>query len=291
MKPNDIKQEVTAQIIELMQTGKLTFDLGWNKSLGFPRSHATGKAYRGINVLLLWISSFKNGFQSNYWLTFNHAKKVGGAIKKGSKGTMITYFENVKVVDKESKEEKFIPMLKKFVVFNLEQCEGIEAPINEQPSLVSFNENNEIEELVTALGVEVNHGGGQAFYSPAYDKIQMPNKTDFYSETNYYATLLHECGHATGHESRTGRLNTNSLSKKDYAFEELVAELTAAFFSSHFGYIDGHIENHAAYLQSWLQALQNDTSYIFKAASLASDAFDFLINAYETSKTLNQKIA
>ena len=199
-------------------------------------------------------------------------------MKKGSKGTKVVYFDMIKITDKDTGEDEIIPMLKSFTVFNIEQCENL----NPEKLMIKGSEQNsetvndiqEIEEIAASFGVKIAHLESlkSPCYIPSQDEIRMPNKEQFQTTENYYATLLHELVHSTGHESRLNREFSKRFGNEAYAFEELIAELGAAFLCADFGLIGATVENHAAYLQSWLQVLKNDKKAIFTAASQASKA-------------------
>jgi antirestriction protein ArdC len=126
----------------------------------------------------------------------------------------------------------------------------------------------------------LSHGGDRAFYHASTDQIRLPELSSFQSLSGYYATAIHELGHWTGHKSRLDRDLSGSFGSQSYAFEELIAELTAAFILNEFNY-QAELEHHASYLDNWLQALKNDKKYFFKAANLASKASEFLLPSEE----------
>ena len=272
----DLYQEVTNEIISLIEAGNLKFESGWASSL--PYNATTGKHYNGVNILMLLGKSTRAGYKKGGWLTYNQAKTAGGNVKKGEKGSKIVYFEMIKIKDKETGEEETIPMLKSFTVFNLEQCENLDAAklavIAQDGENSQIAEISEIEELAASFGVEITHCEtlNAPHYNPSKDVIRMPQKEQFKTPENYYATLLYEMVHATGHKSRLNRDFSGRFGSEAYAFEELIAELGASFLCADFGLIGATVENHAAYLDSWLKVLKNDKKAIFTAASQATKA-------------------
>lgn len=277
----DLYQEVTNRIIDLMETGKLTFSNNINFKI--PRNASTGKAYRGINILMLWASCMDSGFISRDWLTFKQAQALGGNVRKGSKGTRIFYFERI-TVDKNTDEEREIPMLKSYTVFNTEQCENlpenIRAVLDEEEK--PFVAHAEIEAVLARFNVSTVHGDYcPPCYIPKFDQINMPHKGLFADECSYYATLLHENVHATGAKLRLNRDFGGRFGTESYAFEELIAELGASFLCAEFGLIEASIYNHAAYLQSWLKILKSDKKAIFTAAAAASRAAELILGVAE----------
>ncbi|TLS77203.1 ArdC family protein [Photobacterium damselae] len=276
----DMYQIVTDRIIAALENGVKPWACPWDKTQQcdmLPVNFKTKAQYSGVNILLLWSETVEKGYSSPYWLTYKQAAELGGNVIKGQKGTTIIYYKLWEKENEDGTEEK-IPMLKSFSVFNLDQIENIEKPavtVNEERTKHSdFAVMANVEETIQKTGAIINHLGVRAFYSPSQDSITMPQQDRFQSSSDYYATLLHELTHWTAHKSRLDRNLKGKFGSKDYAFEELVAELGAAFCCADLG-VFGDIQ-HESYIASWLTALQNDKKYIFKAASLASKAHQFL---------------
>ncbi|MGQ5486156.1 DUF1738 domain-containing protein [Photobacterium damselae subsp. piscicida] len=277
----DMYQIVTDRIIAALENGVKPWACPWDKTQQcdmLPVNFKTKAQYSGVNILLLWSEIVAKGYSSLYWLTYKQAAELGGNVIKGQKGTTIIYYKLWEKENEDGTEEK-IPMLKSFSVFNLDQIENIEKPAvtvsEERTKHSDFEVMANVEETIQKTGAVINHLGVRAFYSPSQDMITMPQQDRFQSSSDYYATLLHELTHWTAHKSRLDRTLKGKFGSKDYAFEELVAELGAAFCCADLG-VFGDIQ-HESYIASWLTALQNDKKYIFKAASLASKAHQFLL--------------
>lgn len=177
-------------------------------------------------------------------------------------------------------------------VFNVEQAENLQLPAlnKEMSELEKHSKAENIAKGMEKDGLKITHGMSEgAFYSPAADVVSMPNKGSFENEQGYYGTLLHELGHATGHEDRLKRDMGKQFGTEGYAKEELVAELTSAFTSMETGVpFDG--ANHEAYIKNWAEVLKNDKNAIYVAARDASKASDYLIEkGKEVELTLEQK--
>ena len=202
-------------------------------------------------------------------------KKRPTDVKSGAWGCKIVFAKPItkkKVKDGNETEDKFF-MLRTFTVFNADQVEGDFAETlqvaDEEPS-GDVPDFAPAEELIEASGADVRHGGESAFYRPSGDYIQMPHKHRFRSVGSYYESLLHELAHWS--ESRLGW-------EACYAMNELVAEMAASFLSTELGVPQGEsFENHAAYIKSWLKAMDNDPSFIFKASTQAAKVADFLLS-------------
>ena len=284
----DVYAEVTAKIIAELEAGIAPWVRPWNKgnrpaSVALPYSVATGRPYSGINVLLLWGAGIAGGYGSSGWLTFKAALDLGGHVRKGEKGTMIVYASRFTPAAERSKpldEQRSAMMLKSYTVFNVEQCEGLPADLYVSAEPISAEHQIEhAEALIKRTGADFRIGGDQAYYVPALDFIQVPPQPAFKEPINYYRTCFHELGHWTGHASRLDRRIMNATGSKDYAREELVAEMSAAFVCATLG-IEPTV-CHADYIGGWLAVLKEDNRAIFRAASLASKAASFILGEAE----------
>ncbi|EEZ39244.1 ArdC family protein [Photobacterium damselae] len=273
-------QLVTDRVIAALEQGVKPWSCPWersNQSTMLPMNLKTGARYTGINVLLLWSSAAERGFTSPYWLTYKQAQELGGNVVKGQKGTTIVFYTLWEKEDGDGKLDR-IPMLKTFTVFNLDQLENIDKPdLISEPTYTKneFNLLPHVEAAIEKTHAQIEYRGSRAFYSLGDDKIVIPNRDRFHSQSDLYATIWHELVHFTGHPSRLDRNIMNQFGSKDYAVEELVAELGAAFCCADLGII-GEAQ-HESYIASWLHRLRNDKRFIFKAASLASKAHQFLL--------------
>lgn len=283
----DIRQVITDKIIAMLEKGGNESRARWTKAArgGFPSNGKTGDAYRGVNVLILWDEAIERGYTSNVWMTYKQAEGLGAQVRKGEKAVMCAYFEMVKrkgsEADKADGEEGgngFFPMCKPFWLFNVAQIDGLPESFSTPVEAgKEFNPIADAEKLIEASGAVIRHGFDGAFYTRSADQICMPARERFTSPENYYATAVHELTHWTGHDDRLNRQFGKRFGDDAYAFEELVAELGAAFVVGHLGFVEATIENHAAYLQSWLSVLKNDKTAIFTASKHACLAYDFIL--------------
>ena len=284
-------EDVTAYIVAEMEKGFVPWVKPWDTSgisLGLPRSAATRKTYSGINVLTLWDAVITRGFAAQEWLTFRQALGLGGHVRKGERGTTICYADSfVPQSERERAQEQgddpsAVPFLKRFTVFNVEQCEGlpahIAAPVTWTPGNGDFSA---ADALILATDADIREGGGEAYYHQGEDFIRLPPPAAFISAADFVCTACHELGHWTGHPSRLARDLRHRFGSSAYAREELIAELTSAFLSAHLN-IMPQIRHHN-YLSHWLAILKEDARAIFHAASQASKATDFLL-AFQSSE-------
>lgn len=268
----DLHQTITDNIVAKIEaTGTLPWVRPWTASAQ-PRNGVTHRPYSGINQLILSVAGLT--YSSPDWFTYKKAKELGGQVKEGEKGTMIIYWNIIKKKNAAGKDETF-PLMKYFKVFNRDQIEGL-PPVPELP-VREFNANAEAETFIMNTGANIQHGGSSAFYNLKTDAITLPKQEDFTDSANYYATALHEIIHWTGHKGRLDRLKLAKFGSPEYAQEELVAELGAAFLCAEIG-IDGQTQ-HPEYIASWLKALKNDKRYIFTASKAATTAVEFLKGA------------
>lgn len=237
-------------------------------------------------MLILWDAAIESGYASNVWMTYKQAESIGAQVRKGEKAVMCAYFEMVKRKGNEADQGEgeeggkagFFPMCKPFWLFNVAQIDGLPESFTAPAEVTAeFSPIEAAEKMLAASGATINHGFDGAFYAPSKDQICLPTRERFTTPENYYATALHELTHWTGHESRLNRQFGKRFGDDAYAFEELVAELGAAFVVGHVGFVDATIENHAAYLESWLKVLKNDKTAIFTASKQASLAYDFIL--------------
>ena len=281
----DINQIITDKIINLLERGTFKTSARWtgNKSTGLPVNAKTGEPYHGINVLVLWAEIAEKSYASSQWLTYKQAADMGANVRKGEKSVMCVCYGTVgkRNESQADEEQETYFMAKPFWLFNVAQIDGLSldlaTAINAEPC-GSFNPHQEAEQLLVNSKASINYGFDSAYYSPSADKICLPARERFTSESNFYATALHELSHWTGSEMRLNRSFGKRFGDDAYAFEELVAELGAAFTVGQLGMIDTTIEAHADYVQSWIKVLKNDKTAILKAASLASKAANFILS-------------
>lgn len=281
----DLYETVTNQIIAALEAGTKPWSRPWGMVPGAELAkRSTGQDYRGINQLILSLVAGARGYQSPYWFTFKQAKDHGGNVRKGEKSTQIVFYKKLTVKDRDAKDDdatKQIPLLRGYRVFNADQCDGLPEKFHPAPvALVARHERNGPAELaLRSSGADIREGGAAAFYAPGPDYVQMPPLDAFDDVGGYLTTLAHELTHWTGHKSRLDRFTGKGqrFGCKDYAFEELVAEMGAAFTCARLGVAGDHIESHAAYIGSWVKKLRDDKRAIFKAAALAQTASDLVL--------------
>jgi antirestriction protein ArdC len=284
----NLYDEITDKIIAELEAGRVPWVQPWGTAaakaqLSMPKNASTNRSYSGVNVLLLWGSTIEHGFTGQSWLTFRQALSLGGHVRKSERGTMVVYADRFVPAEEKRRaretgeEAQAVPFLKRFVVFNTDQCDGLPADIatSVPPPLRGMIEPT-VEALIKATGIDFRIGGNRAFYAPAEDYVQVPPPVAYFEPINWHRTALHELSHASGHKLRLNRDLSGSYGTKKYAFEELIAELGAAFSCASLGIVP--TVRHADYIGSWLEVLREDNRAIVRAASQATKAADYLLS-------------
>lgn len=260
-------QYITNRIIEGLEKGIIPWRKPWKlKGPKYPTNFSTTEPYHGINVMMLGLEAALGGFKTNYWIGFDQASKIGGKVKKGSKHSKVLL---AKPVFNEENELKYF-YWNYLRVFNIDQVEGIEVK-DEEPN--PFTPIQEAEHLLSSMNnlPEIVYGFDRACYIPSRDIINMPDKTAFTNESEFYSTLYHELVHSTGN---TKRLHREGLS---YASEELVAELGASMLCTEAGIIQDTIDNSQAYINGWVKKFKEKPKMIVQCSSKAQKAIEYLL--------------
>jgi antirestriction protein ArdC len=298
-----VYQIVTDRIIASLKAGMIPWEKPWQTPHfaggPFPRNFRTGKPYRGINIMLLWSSSYSSPF----WLTFNQAKELTGSIRKGEKGTQIVFYKQLRDRQKSDneqteEEERRAPFVLTYhTVFNVEQCDGLTPPQVEQPTQPNEVEVDEICEAIVSgwcnrpnllLTSETEH---RAYYRPSTDSVHTPARARFVDAPHYYSTLFHELIHSTGHETRLNRTFGAHFGDELYSKEELVAEMGAAFLCAIAGIANENTErNTTAYIQNWISKLEEDNRFIVHAAGNAQRAVDLILGTSFENAGTNEEL-
>ncbi len=264
---------ITDRILEALAKGVVPWRKPWRTEA--PKNLVSGREYRGVNVLLLQ----SQPFESPHWLTFLQAHELGGHVKRGERGTPIVFWKVKEEEDSNGKVSKNF-LLRYFTVFNVAQCEGIDAPpAVERPA---FNPIEACEKVVSSYKdpPSILTMGQQAAYLPALDRIWIPKPEQFTSPEEYYSTLFHELAHSTGAAHRLARkgvVDPSRFASHTYSFEELVAECCSAFLATHAGIAPATLENSTAYIASWAGKLRSEPRWIVEAAGHASKAADLIL--------------
>lgn len=282
--PRDYRQEVTDDIIRMLEEGTSPWQRPWQAGEAgrMPFNPTTQKPYRGGNVVVLMIAAMRKGFGDSRWCTYKQAAEKGWQVRKGEKATRIEFWEakpGNKDEGSDDDEKRTRLVHRVYSVFNAEQIDGI-PPMHVEPPK-PFEAIDAGEKMMAGSGAEIRHGGNRAYYTRAGDYIQLPNKEQFIDAPAYYSTAAHELIHWSGSEKR---LNRETLTKsrgynpedEHYSREELVAEIGSWLLALETG-LPHDPSQHTAYIASWLEALKKDKNEIFRAASAAAKATDYVL--------------
>lgn len=283
MSKIDLYQSVTNRIIAALEAGTTPWLCPWSRGGGdaVPANLVSGRLYRGINVLLLHLQALQCGYPVSRWLTYRQAQALGAQVRRGEQGTPVVFFKLLELAagertaDATSADPKVVPLLRAFTVFNAAQIDGLPPGLLPAPPSADWLPVDQAEAVLIHSGAQIRHGGEQAFYHPAQDLIQLPERGRFEDAEAYYRVALHELTHWSGHAARCNRPLQGRQHIEAYAFEELVAEIGSAFLCGHCG-LPGSLQ-HASYVEHWLQALRSDRRLIFTAAAQAQKAADYLL--------------
>lgn len=280
-RSEEIAKDITARIIEGLKKGFTPWEKPWSTNHRRAFNGFTGKPYRGMNPIILEMEAEDKNYSLNCWMTFNQVRQQGGTVKKGEKATPVVFFKPIKTKqeDPEGNEEtKIIRLLRFYFVFNIDQTEGLEKVRAKYDKPAEKNEITVIEDaerIIKETGAVIEFKDvDRAYYSPELDRITLPPRELFKTQERFYSVIYHELTHFTGHPSRLDRDLAHPFGSKEYAFEELIAELGGSFLCAHVGL--PYNSQHTDYIGNWIQVLENDHRAIFKAASKAQKALDFI---------------
>jgi antirestriction protein ArdC len=274
----DVYQMVTDRITERLESGVIPWKQPWTEA-GLPQNLVTGKAYTGINVLLL----ASMGFPRNYFLTFKQIKDLKGSVKKGEKSIPVIFWKWSEKEDPQTNELKKVSMIRYYTVFNVDQCNDL--PVERIPVIENDGKMDvaELEFIIEGMPKRppIVHKENQAYYHPVKDFINMPKMNNFKDTESYWGTLFHELIHSTGHSARLNRkeiVERTTFGTEPYSMEELVAEIGACYLKSYCGIGSKDFENNVAYIQYWLKKLRDDKRLIVYSSAKAQRAVDYILN-------------
>jgi antirestriction protein ArdC len=275
---------ITEKIARTIREQQGKFVMPWHSGavpLRFPVNAATENAYRGVNILSLWVDALSKGFASGYWASYKQWQSLGAQVRYGERGSLIFFYKKLEPIATDGLAEETPRYVGKASwVFNACQVEDWTPPEPRQQSLVEIDET--VAAFVEATEARIYHGYQVSRYRRDLDCIEMPSAAWFQDTAtssavqNYHAVLFHELTHWTGPAHRCDREFGKRFGDHAYAFEELVAELGAAFLCAAFKIANEPRPDHAAYVAEWLKVLGDDPRAIFTAAHKAQDAIEYL---------------
>ncbi len=282
---------VTEKIINLLEQGIVPWRRPWSAT-GLPRNLVSKKPYRGVNLFLLSATKYVSPF----WLTMKQANELDGSVRKGEHSQIVVFWKVDQIANAEAEGDpendqadeksrrRFV--LRYYRLFNVEQCELPQAVLDKLPKIETHQQDpiEAAERIIAGMPnpPEIERAGSKAFYSSITDRITLPPRELFISAEEEIATRLHEYSHATGSGKRLNRKSITEAApfgSPTYSFEELVAELSAAYLCAEAVISPAVLENQAAYVQGWLAKLRSDKRMVVIAAAQAQKAADYILNA------------
>jgi antirestriction protein ArdC len=281
----NVYRAITEKIAAAIAAGAGSFQMPWHggaSAIALPTNAATNATYRGVNILALWVDAMTKNYPTGHWASYRQWQSIGAQVRKGERGSMIVFYKRVESAEETEDDEGAQPRFfaRASRVFNAAQVEDWDPPLPQCVS--SFQIDKEVEAFVTAIGARVRHGFTTARYRPDLDDIEMPSPAWFTGTAtsspsqSYHSVLMHETIHWSGAPHRLDREFGKRFGDHAYAFEEIVAELGAAFLCAALGIANEPRPDHAAYVASWLTVLNNDPRAIFTAANRAQQAAEYL---------------
>lgn len=272
----NVYEMVTDRVIRALESGNIPWEKPWGGCRSGAYNFITRKSYSLMNQMLLK--------QRGAYGTFKQWTEKGGKIRKGEKSEIVVFWK-FQIVEEENedgeKEEKKIPILKYYNVFHVSQVEGVTVKEEELPEVKPIESAEKIKrDYVEREHIRIlEYTTNEAFYSPAGDFIQVPERGQYRDANEFYSTLYHEMVHSTGHKSRLNRLERDAhFGNEIYSKEELVAELGAAFLMNLLGIeTKKTFRNSTAYIQNWIQVLKNDPRFVVSAAGKAEKAVHYIM--------------
>jgi len=232
----------------------------------------------------------KENYKDNRWMTFLQVKEKGYKLKNAKdKGVPIEFWSVYDIKSKKkisfedynkiiSNNEELKDNYKVFsntsFVYNGDLIEGLPKL---EIKFKNINISKYVKNIIKVLGVKYSEKGDKAYYVPKTDEIVLPNKNLFFDEKNYYATLLHEVCHSTGHEKRLNR-DLNNIDKSKYAREELIAEISSSFLMTEMDIElkNEDYNNHKNYIKEWISILTDKPNELFDAIKEATKVADYV---------------
>ena len=301
---DEYRQVLADEFAHVLEEHGLEWTREWTLSAGsIPPYNAVTKArYRGSNAFYLSTLCMVKHYNDPRWATMVQIMDKNGKyhpgqkwhLQAGSKAVWVEYWYPYDLIEKKAltweqykkaltqegrSEEEFRLSTRYTPVYNASMVDGMPPLEQKEITHEEIQPDKLIEKLSENMGVPIhNDGGDSAFYRPSEDAIHLPEAKQFESEYAYNATALHELAHATGHPSRLNRDQSGGFGSPEYAYEELIAEMTACFMgvslcaeaSQH------HIDNHKAYVQGWIQSIRDKPETLIHAIKDAQGAATYM---------------
>ena len=278
----DIYTRITAEIVAAIEQGAGEWRAPWfhnGTSVARPANVSSGKRYRGINTVALWVAAMASGYSDGLWGTYRQWQDIGAQVRKGERSTTVVLWKQTASSDPSYDDNNdgdghVRVFARAFPVFNVAQVDGYECPPVDM--LPESQRLAHAEAFVANLGIKTVFGGPDAYYLPSSDTVFMPDFASFCDAPSFYGVWLHEAGHASGAMHRLNRDLSGRFGSAAYAAEECCVEILSGLILADLGIAHHPRADHAAYIASWLKVLKDDPRAIFTAASKAQQAADWM---------------
>ena len=277
----DVYTRITNEIVAAIEAGTGEWRAPWHhdgSSIARPINLSSGRRYRGINTVALWVAAMNSDYADGLWGTYRQWDAAGAQVRKGERATTVVFWKQDErgndsaSDDDEGGHRKMFA--RAFSVFNVAQVDGYEsAPV---VGLSQEQRHADAETFIGNLGVATVFGGSEAYYRPSSDVVHMPPFDRFREAASFYGVWLHENGHASGAKHRLDRDLSGRFGSASYAAEECCVEILSGLILADLGIAHHPRPDHAAYIASWLKVLKEDPRAIFTAASKAQQAADWM---------------
>lgn len=291
-KTKEYRKELAAMFLHVLEEKELDWQKEWDGISAAPINAKSGAKYKGINRFRLLLTSMARGYKDPRWATFNQIRDMGLKLSNAKgQGVQVEYWfpydlkekralpwkEYKEIMETTEEEDRYTLRTRYSTVFNASLIP--ELPPLPEPEKREISPDELVGILSASMGVPIlNDGGDRAFYRPSEDRIHLPEPGYFFSDYAYNATALHELSHATGAAHRLGRNQGGFFGSPEYAYEELIAEISSCFMSVNLKTEQNpyHIENHKAYVQSWISLIREKPESLAKAIAEAEKAATYM---------------
>ncbi|MER8403091.1 zincin-like metallopeptidase domain-containing protein [Mesorhizobium sp. M1348] len=292
----DVYARITAEIVAAIEAGAGEYVMPWHhngSATARPVNVASGKAYRGVNTLALWVAAQSAAYPTGLWGTYRQWQALGAQVRKGERSTTVVFWKQIggdgdeddSGSDDGAERRRFFA--RGYSVFNCAQVDGYEpepiAAHSEEERVARYRHQADrqcvrphADAFYANLGINTVYGGNEAYYLPSADRVHLPSFSSFRDAASHYSVLFHEGLHATAAKHRLDRDLSGRFGSEAYAMEEIIAQVGSSMILADLGIVAGPRPDDASYISSWLKVLRNDSSAIFTAASKAQQAADWM---------------
>lgn len=294
MKPSKTRELIKELYLNALKENEIPWRKGWH-NLYVLKNGASNHEYKGINKLLLSYISQAEGYTDPRFYTFNQVKEMNLHLSKEAKGKgipvefwslydldkkkTISFKEYEEALERNPENLNVRWMVRNYYVFNAKYIDGLKEYVIDKKEASPSLQKEFVDTLIENMNVGYSEDvrSNRAYYSVTEDKVVIPSYNSFLTDEDYYSTLLHELSHATGHENRLNRSMVGTFGSESYAKEELRAEIASSFMSSEIGLLsDAGMDNHKAYIQSWIKIIEEQDNELFKAIADADKISEYL---------------